>query len=273
MSFYIQRATGDISNRIYIFDEIALKITEGFSEVIIDSLSIIIYTIIILLINKVIGLIVVFITILNFISIIITKRIIIDLGRRFSQDQAKMHGIEYSGVQMMEALKFMNGENRFFMRWLSYKSKLIDSQQTIDVYTALISLLPNALYFFNLVLLIIFGAHFVMQGTMTVGGIIATYTLLLLYPEPVISIVDNFLKLNELKGDLLRVNDVLLFKSNKEKNPEPQHIKSTNLIDIKGIYFGYSKLEAPILSDITISLKKVIPLRLQAFLAEGNLLY
>ncbi|ARG97979.1 cysteine peptidase family C39 domain-containing protein [Legionella micdadei] len=256
MSFYIQRATGDISNRIYIFDEISQKITDGFSEVIIDSLSIIIYTLIILLINKYIGLIAVFITILNFASIIITKRIIIDLGRRFSQDQAKMHGIEYSGVQMMEALKFMNGENRFFSRWLSYKSKLIDSQQTIDVYTALISLLPNALYFLNLVLLIILGAHFVMQGTMTVGGIIAIYTLLLLYPEPVISIVDNFLKINELKGDLLRVNDVLLYKGSKEKNEETKQIKSPNLVDIKDVYYGYCKLEAPILSEINISLKK-----------------
>lgn len=147
MSFYIQRATGDISNRLYIFDEISAKITEGFSEGIMNSLSIIIYTLIILLINKTIGLITIFITILNFAAIIITKRVIIDLGRRFSQDQAKMHSIEYSGVQMMEALKFMNGENRFFLRWLSYKSKLIDSQQKIDFYSALISLLPNVLYF------------------------------------------------------------------------------------------------------------------------------
>ncbi|KTD39419.1 hypothetical protein Lnau_0186 [Legionella nautarum] len=255
MSFYIQRATGDISNRLYIFDEISAKITEGFSEGIMNSLSIIIYTLIILLINKTIGLITIFITILNFAAIIITKRLIIDLGRRFSQDQAKMHSIEYSGVQMMEALKFMNGENRFFLRWLSYKSKLIDSQQKIDLYSALISLLPNVLYFLNLVLLIILGAHFVMQGTMTVGGVIAIYTLLLLYSGPVVSIVESFLKINELKGDLLRVNDVLQYKTRQESN-EIDQIESTNLVDIKDLYFGYCKLEAPILADINIALKK-----------------
>jgi ATP-binding cassette subfamily C protein len=255
MSFYIQRATGDISNRLYIFDEISAKITEGFSEGIMNSLSIIIYTLIILLINKTIGLITIFITILNFAAIIITKRIIIDLGRRFSQDQAKMHSIEYSGVQMMEALKFMNGENRFFLRWLSYKSKLIDSQQKIDFYSSLISLLPNVLYFLNLVLLIILGAHFVIKGTMTVGGIIAIYTLLLLYSGPVVSIVENFLKINELKGDLLRVNDVLQYKT-REESKEIDKIESTNLVDIKELYFGYCKLEAPILADINIALKK-----------------
>ncbi|PJE16637.1 cysteine peptidase family C39 domain-containing protein [Legionella sp.] len=255
MSFYIQRSTGDISNRLYIFDEIAAKITEGFSEGIMNSLSIIIYTLIILLINKTIGLITILITIINFAAIIITKRLIIDLGRRFSQDQAKMHSIEYSGVQMMEALKFMNGENRFFLRWLSYKSKLIDSQQKIDLYTSLISLLPSVLYFLNLVLLIILGAHFVMQGTMTVGGVIAIYTLLLLYSGPVIGIVENFLKINELKGDLLRVNDVLQYKTRQESS-EIDQIKSTNLVDIKEVYFGYCKLEAPILTDINIALKK-----------------
>lgn len=94
-----------------------------------------------------------------------------------------------------------------------------------------------------------------MQGTMTVGGIIAIYTLLLLYSGPVVSIVENFLKINELKGDLLRVNDVLLYKT-REENNEIDRIETTNLVDIKELYFGYCKLEAPILADINIALKK-----------------
>ncbi|WP_115701443.1 cysteine peptidase family C39 domain-containing protein [Legionella sainthelensi] len=255
MNYYLQRATGDIANRVHIFDEIAAKTTDFLSESIIGILSILIYSALILLINQTIGLITIFITILNFLAIVLTKRKIIDLGRRYSQDHAKIYGIEYSGVQMIETLKFMNGENRFFSRWLSYKSKLIESEQKIDFYTALISLLPSVLYFFNLVFLVILGLHFIIQGTMTVGGLIAIYTLLLLFSGPVIEIVDNFLKINELKADLIRVNDVLLAQQN-EKAIEGNDIKSNNLVDIKDLYFGYSKLEAPILSEINIHLKK-----------------
>lgn len=256
MSFYMQRSTGDIANRLHIFDDIAKKITAGFSDIILNSLIILIYSSLIFLINSTIGFITVFITILCLASIVFTKRVIIDLGRRYSQDQAKIYSIEYSGVQMIEELKFMSGENRFFMRWLNFKSKMVDSQQSIDIYSSLISLLPSTLYFLNLVLLIILGSHFVIQGSMTVGGVIAVYTLLLLFPGPVVSIVDNLLRINELKASLIRVNDVSLSHKPKVQNSELECIESDNLLDIKGVYFGYSKLEAPILSAIDISIKK-----------------
>lgn len=256
MSFYIQRSAGDIANRLYIFDEISENITTGFSEAIIHILSIIIYLLLITIINMTLGIITIFITIINMASIVITQRIIVDLGRRFSQDQAKMHSVEYSGVMMIETLKFMSGENRFFTRWLNYKSKLIDSEQRIDMYNAYISLLPNTLYFLNLVLMIILGCYFVMNGIMTVGSVIAVYTLILLLPEPVRSIVDNFLKINQLKANLIRVNDVIVSYKPQENIGKFDNIDSENLIDIKDIYFGYSKLEAPILSDINISIKR-----------------
>ena len=255
MSFYIQRSTGDVSNRLYIFDEVSEKITSGFSEGIIHILSIVIYLTLIILINMSMGLITIVITAINIAAIFISQRKIVDLGRRYSQDQAKMHSVEYSGVMMIETLKFMSGENRFFTRWLNHKSKLIDSEQQIDIYCALISLLPNALYFLNLVLMVILGCYYVMQGSLTVGGVIAIYTLLLLLPEPVKAIVDSFLKLNELKAHLLRVNDVTLSYKPAE-NTELKEIKTENIIEIKNLYFGYSKLEAPILSDIDINVKK-----------------
>lgn len=256
MSFYTQRASGDIANRMHIFDEIAEKITKAMSETVVSLLSILIYTLIILVISPVIGLVTMLVTLLNFVSLVITQRKIVDLGRRNSQDRAKMYSVEYSGLQMIEELKFMNGENRFFSRWLNFKSKLVASQQQIEWYTALLSLLPSTLYFFHLVLLMIFALYFVVQGSLSVGGVVAIYTLLLLFSGPVIAVVNNVLAINELKADLIRVNDILLAYKPPSKPRKKAKSKSQNLLDINDLYFGYSKLEAPILSEITINLQK-----------------
>ena len=255
MSFYTQRSSGDMANRMHIFDAISEKITKAISESVTNILGIVIYTLIILFLNPVMGLVTILITALIFAAISITKRKIVDLGRRFSQDRAKMYSVEYSGVKMMEELKFMGAENRFFSRWMSFKAKVMDSQQKIDLYTAFISILPSILYFLNLVIIIILSIHYVLSGAITVGGIIAIYTLLLLFPEPVINIVNNLLQINELKADLIRVNDVTQGARHAEKK-QYDGIKTKNLIDIKSVYFGYSKLEAPILTGIDISLKK-----------------
>lgn len=255
MSFYTQRSSGDMANRMHIFDVISEKITTAISDSVTSILSIVIYTLIILFLNPVMGLVTILVTALNFSSISFTKRKIVDLGRRFSQDRAKMYSVEYSGVKMMEELKFMGAENRFFSRWLSFKFKVMGSQQKIDLYTAFISILPATLYFLNLVIIIILSIHYVLHGAITVGGIIAIYTLLLLFPGPVTNIVNNLLQINELKADLIRVNDVTQGAIHVEKKPH-DGIKTKNLIDIKSVYFGYSKLEAPILTEIDISLKK-----------------
>lgn len=258
MAFYMQRSTGDIANRIHIFDELSLKITNGFTEVLISFLSIAIYLGLISLINPIIGLITIFFTILNLSVITLTQRTVVDLGRRFSQDQAKVYSIEYSGLQLIESLKFMSGENRFFRRWLHFKSKLIVSQQQIDFYSAMASMFPRVLYYANLVILTALGSYLVLQGKMTAGGIMAIYTLLLLFPEPVGKIVDNLIKINELKGNLIRVNDVSL--AYKDKNhaviETDKVLVSNQLLDIKNLYFGYCKLEAPLLSEINISVQK-----------------
>lgn len=256
MSFYTQRSSGDMANRMHIFDTISEKITKILSETVIGILSILIYSLIILFLNPTIGCIAIFITVLNFSSIVITQHKIVDLGRRYSQDKAKMYSVEYSGVQMMEEIKYMSGENRFFSRWMTFKSKVINSQQKIDLYTAFISILPPTLYFLNLVLLIILSLYFVMQGTITVGGIIAIYTLLLLFPEPVTNIVNNLLQINELKADLIRVNDVTHSSDLGSRTENDDLLQTDNFVEIKNLYFGYSKLEAPILADIDISVKK-----------------
>lgn len=256
MSFYTQRSSGDVANRMHIFDSISEKTTKAISESVTSILSILIYSFIIMFLNPVMGCVTILITILNFSSIVITKHKIVDLGRRLSQDKAKMYSVEYSGVKMMEELKFMSAENRFFSRWLSFKSKVIDSQQKIDLYASFISILPSTMYFLNLVILIILSIYFVMQGSITVGGIIAIYTLLLLFPEPVINIVNNLLQVNELKADLIRVNDVTQAPRLRPKKDKADIIQTDNLIEMKALYFGYSKLEAPILTEIDIFLKK-----------------
>lgn len=259
MSFYTQRSSGDVANRMLVFDAISEKITKAISESVNSMLMIAIYSVIIIMINHVIGMVTLAITLINFSILILAKRKIADLASRFSYDQAKMFGIEYSGVQMIEELKFMSGENKFFSRWLGFKSKIIQTQQRIDFYTALISLLPSTLYFLNLVLLVIFSLHFVVQGTISIGGVIAIYTLILLISAPVINIMDHFLKINELKTDLVRIHDVALASKRTRvvnKKMKKKDLHTDHLIEIKKLTFGYSVLEAPILSDINLKIKK-----------------
>lgn len=256
MPFFIQRSTGDIANRVTIYDKIAQTITESFPQAFTGMLSVTIYTIFIFMINPVIGCITAFITALNIIVLLFLKRKIVDAGRRVSQDSAKLFGIEYNGIHIIEELRFRGAENQFFMRWASYQARLMESRQTLELYNAWVSSIPGALYFINLVTLVIVGSYFITQGSMTAGGMIAIYTLLLTFATPVKTVIEALLKLNELKADLLRIIDINSASTPARVETPPAKENVEYLLEINDLMFGYSKIEAPVLLGIDIALKR-----------------
>jgi NHLM bacteriocin system ABC transporter peptidase/ATP-binding protein len=254
MRFFIQRSSGDIASRLDIFNDIAKAITEDLSKVIVNILSIIVFLLIITVINSTIGIVSIFITLINLVVMYFINRKIIDLGRRYSQDGAKLTGIEYTGIHIIEELRFRSGESQYFNRWANYQAKVVGTQQKIAIINSLITLVPGILHFVNLIMVVILGSQFIMQGSMTGGDLIAVYTLLLAFSYQVKHVIDKILMLNQLKGDLIRINDITQFHAEDTVDRLPK-IKTENLLDVKEIVFGYSKLESPILMDVSFSIK------------------
>jgi ABC-type bacteriocin/lantibiotic exporter with double-glycine peptidase domain len=106
----------------------------------------------------------------------------------------------------------------------------------------------------------VMGGFRVMHGFMTVGMLVAYQTLVGSFTRPLSNLVNFSGMLQELEGDMNRLDDVLRYPRDPQytrKLPEPkpeeqQAIKLTGRVELRGVTFGYSPLDPPLIEDFNL---------------------
>lgn len=144
------------------------------------------------------------ITTLRFIS---RKRV--DTNQRLIQEYGKASGISIAALQGIETLKASGLESDFFGRWAGYYTKAINSQQELGLANQTFSVLPAFLSALLSMLLLIVGGLRVMDGHLSIGMLVAFQGLMQGFTGPVDNLVNFGSTLQELEGNLIRLDDVL----------------------------------------------------------------
>lgn len=264
ITFFTQRFAGDISSRIAANDRIATLISGELSTSIVSICSMILYAVIMALYDWTLTLIGISIALTNAALLYFVARRIANNSRRFLQEQGKLMGVEMSGIQAIETLKATGTEDDFFQKWAGYHAKTLNSQQRIQLYSSVLVVLPQLLTGILTTLILGVGGLRIMHGYLTVGGLVAFQTLLASFNAPLVTLLGFGGKLQEIRGDLTRLDDVLRHPEDnyitREKLPSTsalKHVKKLNgTLTLNNISFGYSVLEPPILNDISFTVEE-----------------
>ncbi len=257
--FYAQRFAGEISNRVSINDQVAEVLSGRLATTLIDLVVVVLYALVMFLYDWRLTLIGIFFALLNVVTLQWVSRQRVDTNLRLAQESGKASGVAIAGLQSMETLKASALESDFFARWAGYYTKSINAQQNLGLTNQVLSLLPFLLNSLTTILILVVGGFRVMSGFLSIGMLVAFQSLMQSFLEPVNSLVDFGSTLQELEGDLNRLDDVL-------NNPIDEHLEVTseqpaNLVKLQGyvelhdISFGYTQVEAPLLSDFSFSLQ------------------
>ena len=99
----------------------------------------------------------------------------------------------------------------------------------------------------------------VIEGSLTLGGLVAFQSLMASFSEPVNELVNYFGSVQTIKGGLERLEDVYNYPLGKSDKPTaaPERFppKLTGRVELSNIKFGYSILEPPMLDDISIDIQ------------------
>jgi ABC-type bacteriocin/lantibiotic exporter with double-glycine peptidase domain len=192
----------------------------------------------------------------------------VDTHMRLTQDYGKVAGVEISGIQSIETLKAAALESDFFSRWAGYSAKATNSQQELGTTDQLLGALPSLLSALTKTLLIVIGGMRVIDGHLTIGMLVAFQTLMDEFQNPVNTLVGLANKVQELDGDMKRLDDVLqnpvdpaLKTATPAQPPVIQHANPNNAyrlqgyVELRNVTFGYSKVEAPLIQNFSCKLK------------------
>jgi ATP-binding cassette subfamily C protein len=264
-SFYAQRFAGEISNRTTINDEVANVLSGKLASTIIDTVMVIFYALVMAQYDWVLTSIIVIFAAINIFTLQWISRQRVDANQRLMQEYGKTAGVSIAALQSIETLKASGLESDFFSQWSGYYTKAINSQQELGATNQIFSVLPIFLSTLSSMLLLIVGGLRVMDGHLSIGMLIAFQSLMHNFQEPVNNLVNFGTTLQELEGNLVRLDDVLdnpIERSGGNggvgENNSSLSISQSKLqgyVELRDVTFGYSRLEAPLIENFNLLIK------------------
>ena len=261
--FYSQRYTGEIASRQGLNDGLAQTLSGRIADTVLSIVMMGFYLILMLYYNRVLTLIGVAFAAISFLALRLLRSKRVDANLRLVQDFGKVSGDSIAALQSMETIKAAGQETSFFHRWSGRYTKAINSMQDLELSTQALGMLPVILNSLNTMIIYLIGGLAVMDGEMSVGTLIAFTALMASFQAPVGGLVSLGAEIQELEGDLHRLNDVLEAPVDVEA---PVEMKSGNAdvgddwplilrgdVSVCDVSFGYSPLEPALFEEISIN--------------------
>lgn len=256
MDFFAQRYGGEVASRVAINDEVADLLTGRLATTVLSLVTVIFYAALMFGYDPLLTVIGIAIACLNVITLRAVSRLRVDGNRRLLQEQGKMLATAMGGLQIIETLKASGAESDFFSRWAGYQANVFNSSRVLSGYNRMLGFVGPLLASLNTVAILGLGGWRVMQGGMTIGMLVAFQSLMASFIAPFNDIVSLGSRLQEVEGSLQRLDDVLAYPvdgSVSAVSAEPAR-KLDGRLELKGITFGYNRLQPPLISDFSITL-------------------
>lgn len=259
IGFYFQRTAGDIGARVAINDKLAKILSEDLSTALLSLLTATFFALIMFAYDVWMSLISLAVVGIN---IWILRRVAQqhkELNQRLSLDRGKVLGTSMNGLSLIETLKASGSEADFFARWAGYQTRLMNSMQDANRSAILLDLMPAFLTAANSSLILGIGGMRVMDGDMTVGGLVAFQSLVSSFINPVNTLLALGNKLQAFQGDMNRLDDVMRNSTDpacdEQGGAGVESARLQGTLELRGVSFGYSRLEPPLIEDFNLSLK------------------
>lgn len=261
IAFFTQRNAGEISNRVSLNDKVARLLSGDLANAMLNVIVVIFYALLMFSYDVLLTGIGIVIAGLNILSLKLVSRARKDSNRRLVNENGKLMGNTMSGISMIETLKASGRESDFFTTWSGHLAKVMNVQQELGWLTLRLNVIPPFLLALNSSVIMGVGALRVMDGSMTLGMLVAFLYLMNNFIRPVNQLVAVGATLQETEGDMNRIDDVLKYEVADEfSRPEQPGAHKDNLhkltgsLELRNIKFGYTQAMPALIEDFDLTL-------------------
>lgn len=267
VSYFSQRFAGEIGSRVQINNTVAQLVSGKLATTLLDCLLVFFYAALMMLYDVGLTVICIVIAFANIAAFKMVARARTDATRRVLMDKGKLTGTAMNGLNMIETLKASGSESEFFGRWAGYQAKALRAEQQLGQLTEYVNAVPPLVNQLTTTMILLVGSLKVMNGQLTVGMLVAYQSLMASFSKPLGSFVSFGSSLQELEADMNRLDDVLNFPIDKQYTkpanlqvvrdgkPASDLVKLSGEVELRGITFGYSPLDPPLIEDFNVKLK------------------
>ncbi len=261
MTFFGQRFAGDLASRVASNDRMARLISGEFATNAINMLTMAIYAAVMLSYDLTLTLVTFAMVAVNLLALRWVSRAREHGNRRLLKEQGKVAGTSVNGLYMIETIKASGTEGEFFARWAGIYANALSAQQELGLYTNLLNVVPPLLASLTTVAILGVGGLRIVDGALTIGGLVAYQSLVQSFFLPIDGLVRFAANIQTVKGDIARLDDVLNYAPDERvvQRMSERHAEAPpsarGFLSIEDVTFGYNAQEPPLIENFSLSVK------------------
>jgi NHLM bacteriocin system ABC transporter peptidase/ATP-binding protein len=255
--FYMQRAAGDLSQRVSYNVGVAQLLATQLASAGIAIIGLLGFITLLFYYQWVIALVVVFLSLINVVILQVV------LSRRRSAQSLVTHsanslrGTTVSAVRSIETIKSTGTEDDIFTSLSGQQSHYISAETRLVNATAVIGSAPTTLFSLSSATILIFGGALVIAGDFSFGALLAMQTIAININSPIQTLMATGSQLQVITASLESLDDVLKVSEDPQLteagSADPQ--EPAGHLELKNVTFGYSTTRAPVIENFSLELK------------------
>ena len=194
---------------------------------------------------------------------IIMSRIIsnrrVNITRVQMRDSGKLESATITGIEMIETIKESGSENGFFRQWAGYQASVNAQNVKEEKENKLLGMLPALFSTLSNYAVLVAGIYLIMENRFSLGSVLMFQGLLCSFMSPAMTLVNAGQTIQEMRTKMECVEDVMEYP--EDENVSERDTDVTELsklrgdLELRNISFGYSRLEPPLIEDLSLKMK------------------
>ena len=264
MAFYSQRMVGDLQQRQSANEAIAFALIGQLAPVVVNGLMLVLYLVVMVQYNLLLTLVGISTVLVNALLARYISKKRVNIARAGVQASGKLYATTVSGIDMAETIKAAGAENGYFSRWAGYQAAVNEATVRTARLNEYLGLVPAIVGQAANICVLVLGIWLIVQGEFTPGALLAFQGFLASFMQPVSSLITLGQTIQEMQTQVERVEDVMNYECDVPENQGDENVaalagikreKLRGELELRGITFGYSPLEPPLIEDFDLHLE------------------
>lgn len=258
LSFFAQRHAGDVAHRFNLIEQLSGLVSHTLAPALIGLPNLLVFLLLLVLIDPVLSAITLATALVAVLMLLLTMRHMDNSSRRIVQYDAKMYSTTIQGFSLIDEFKMSGTENALTARWAGTQARLVAAGQTAALQSQLLNEASGLIIGGASVAILIVGGLRVMDGALSIGGLLAFQTLMWSFVGPLLGIVGVGGRLQSARGLVARLDDVQRYGAARLDAPaaadDEEHAArdgAAPFLSLHRIAFRYSPLSPAIVQDIS----------------------
>ena len=262
VGFYAQRMVGDLQQRQSSNETIAFALVGQLAPVLVSGVMLVLYLIIMLqysLLLTVVGLLTI---VANSLLARRISKMRVNISRAAMTNAGKLYATTVGGIEMIETIKAAGAETGYFGRWAGYQASVNEASVRTTRLNSYLGMVPQLVAQIANIVVLVLGIWLIVEGAFTPGALLAFTGFLSSFMAPVNQLINLGQTVQEMQTQMERVEDVMRYPVDvPEESDDNEDIsafgyeKLHGSVDLKGITFGYSPLEPPLIENFDLHLE------------------